>query len=70
MTLQTRISELHRRIEAEHGSGGFLFAAVFCNGCGRGVSAPSPEKLAALLDGWRLADEYGGTDYCPRCSGG
>lgn len=68
MTLQTRIDELERRFE-EHGPYRYLFAAVYCNGCGRNESASNPAKLALRLDGWRLGDEFGSADYCPRCQG-
>jgi hypothetical protein len=67
LSLQTRIDQLHRRIEADHGQGTYLFMAVYCNGCGRSASAPTTERLALLLEGWRIGDEFGADDYCPRC---
>jgi len=62
------MDELERRLEAEHGPGTYLFRAIFCNGCGRSVSAPSTAKLALLAEGWEIGP-YGGNDYCPRCRG-
>lgn len=68
LSLQTRIEELERRIYKSHGPGTFLYAAVFCNGCGRSVSAPSAERLAVLVQDWEIG-HFGGNDYCPRCQG-
>ena len=44
------------------------FVSVVCNGCGECASASSVDGLIEKLDGWRISDEYGGIDLCPRCA--
>ena len=60
---------LRERMEEDHGPlTNYLFCSVICNGCGKAVTARTPEAVAKILPGWRIGG-YGGDDYCPGCLG-
>lgn len=44
-----------------------LFAAVYCNDCGRIEAAATLELLLHKIDGWLIGNDFASDDLCPGC---
>jgi hypothetical protein len=64
--LRERAERLTRLVEKDFGPGKRAFLAVYCDGCGRIVTAQDERELEQVVMAWKL-DPLVGDDYCPDC---
>lgn len=58
-----------RSVLTEHHDGPYTAerTGLFCNGCGKLVSAETVDELERLTIDWQIGDALGDSDYCPDC---
>jgi hypothetical protein len=60
--LRERFEQIRRELPGEPN-----WYAVYCNRCGLIEGSHSFDTLIAKIEGWKIAEQFGGNDYCPRC---